>query len=139
MEIDPGVRIGHIHLKVADLERSLLFYHGVLGFDITQRIGDSWAFLSAGGYHHHLALNTQESLGGLPPPPGATGLYHLAIVYPTRAALADALRRLMAAGIPLDGASDHGVSVALYLRDPDDNGASCAGTVPPVHSPPNPQ
>ena len=122
MAIDPGVRIGHVHLKVADLERSLEFYHGVLGFDITQRIGDSAAFLSAGGYHHHIGLNTWESLGGSPPPPGTTGLYHLAIVYPTRAALADALRRLIAAGIALDGASDHGVSEALYLRDPDDNG-----------------
>jgi len=138
MEIDPGVRIGHIHLKVADLERSLLFYHGVLGFDITQRIGDSWAFLSAGGYHHHLALNTQESLGGLPPPPGATGLYHLAIVYPTRAALADALRRLMAAGIPLDGASDHGVTEALYLQDPDDNGVELYWDRPREDWPTNP-
>jgi len=138
MEIDPGVRIGHIHLKVADLERSLLFYHGVLGFDITQRIGDSWAFLSAGGYHHHLALNTQESLGGLPPPPGATGLYHLAIVYPARAALADALRRLMAAGIPLDGASDHGVTEALYLQDPDDNGVELYWDRPREDWPTNP-
>ena len=138
MEIDPGVRIGHIHLKVADLERSLLFYHGVLGFDITQRIGDSWAFLSAGGYHHHLALNTQESLGGLPPPPGATGLYHLAIVYPTRAALADALRRLMAAGIPLDGASDHGVTEALYLQDPDGNGVELYWDRPREDWPTNP-
>jgi catechol 2,3-dioxygenase len=122
MAIDPGVRIGHIHLKVADLERSLAFYHGVLGFDITLHIGDSAAFLSAGGYHHHLGLNTWESLGGSPPPPGSTGLYHLAIVYPARAALADALRRLLSAGVALDGASDHGVSEALYLRDPDDNG-----------------
>lgn len=122
MAIDPEVRIGHMHLKVADLERSLAFYHGVLGFDITLRVGDSAAFLSAGGYHHHIGLNTWESLGGLPPPPGSTGLFHLAIVYPTRAALADALRRLIAAGIALDGASDHGVSEALYLRDPDDNG-----------------
>ena len=122
MAIDPEVRIGHTHLKVADLERSLAFYHGVLGFDITLRVGDSAAFLSAGGYHHHIGLNTWESLGGLPPPPGSTGLYHLAIVYPTRAALADALRRLIAAGWTLDGASDHGVSEALYLRDPDDNG-----------------
>ncbi len=138
MEIDPSVRIGHIHLKVADLERSLLFYHGVLGFDITQRIGDSWAFLSAGGYHHHLALNTQESLGGLPPPPGATGLYHLAIVYPTRAALADALRRLMAAGIPLDGASDHGVTEALYLQDPDQNGVELYWDRPREDWPTNP-
>ncbi len=122
MAIDPCVRIGHTHLKVADLERSLAFYHGVLGFDITLRVGNSAAFLSAGGYHHHLGLNTWESLGGSPPPPGSTGLYHLAIVYPTRAVLADALRRLLAAGVALDGASDHGVSEALYLRDPDENG-----------------
>ena len=120
--IDPQVRMGHVHLKVADLERALGFYEGVLGLEITQRIGDSAAFLSAGGYHHHLGLNTWESLGGSPPPPGTTGLYHVALVYPTRAALADALRRLIAAGIPLEGASDHGVSEALYLRDPDDNG-----------------
>jgi catechol 2,3-dioxygenase len=120
--IDPGVRIGHVHLKVADLERALDFYQGVLGFEVTQRMGDSAAFISAGGYHHHIGLNTWESLGGSPPPPSATGLYHIAIVYPTRAALADALRRLVAANIPLDGASDHGVSEALYLRDPDGNG-----------------
>lgn len=121
-EIDPGTRIGHVHLKVADLERSLAFYHGVLGFAVTLRVGDSAAFVSAGGYHHHIGLNTWKSLGGLPPPPGTTGLYHIAIAYPTRAALADALRRLMAAGIPLDGASDHGVSEALYLHDPDEIG-----------------
>ena len=120
--IDPGVRIGHVHLKVADLERSIRFYNGVLGFEVTQRYGSQAAFLSAGGYHHHIGLNTWESLGGSPPPPGSTGLYHTAILYPTRRALADALRRLMAAGIPLDGASDHGVSEALYLRDPDENG-----------------
>jgi catechol 2,3-dioxygenase len=120
--IDPGVDIGHVHLKVADLERALAFYSGVLGFELTQRLGASAAFLSAGGYHHHIALNTWESEGGSPPPPGRTGLYHLAIRYPTRAALADALRRLRDAGITLDGASDHGVSEALYLRDPDDNG-----------------
>ncbi|MGI8770348.1 MAG: VOC family protein [Acidobacteriaceae bacterium] len=120
--IAPGTRIGHVHLKVAALERSLAFYVGVLGFQVTQRIGDSAAFLAAGGYHPHIGLNTWESLGGSPPPPGATGLYHLAIVYPSRAHLADALRRLLAAGIPLDGASDHGVSEALYLRDPDANG-----------------
>ena len=120
--IDRGVRIGHVHLKVADLERALKFYCGVLGFELTQRRGDSAAFVSAGGYHHHIALNTWESLGGSPPPPNSTGLYHLAILYPTRAALADALCRLIAAGIALDGASDHGVSEALYLRDPDHNG-----------------
>jgi len=120
--IDPGTRIGHVHLKVADMERSLRFYRDVLGFEVMQQVGSSAAFLSAGGYHHHLGLNTWESAGGKPPPPGTTGLYHTAIVYPTRAALADALRRLIAAGIPLDGASDHGVSEALYLRDPDENG-----------------
>jgi catechol 2,3-dioxygenase len=120
--IDPGARIGHVHLKVADLERALAFYCGVLGFELTQRFGGDAAFVSAGGYHHHIGLNTWESRGGSPPPPGATGLYHLAILYPTRAALADALRRLLAAGIDLEGASDHGVSEALYLRDPDDNG-----------------
>jgi catechol 2,3-dioxygenase len=117
-----GVRIGHVHLKVADLERALSFYVGVLGFELMQRRGREAAFLSAGGYHHHIALNTWESLGGSPPPPGATGLYHLAILNPTRAALGDALRRVMAAGITLDGASDHGVSEALYLRDYDQNG-----------------
>ena len=120
--IDPGSRIGHVHLKVADLERALAFYCGVLGFELTQRYGPGAAFVSAGGYHHHIGLNTWESQGGSPPPPGATGLFHLAILYPTRAALGDALRRLEAAGIPLDGASDHGVSEALYLRDPDQNG-----------------
>lgn len=120
--IAPGVRIGHVHLKVASIERALAFYCGVLGFELTQRFGDGAAFLSAGGYHHHIGLNTWESLGGSPPPPGTTGLYHLAILYPTRAQLGDALRRLVAAQIPLDGASDHGVSEALYLRDPDDNG-----------------
>ena len=122
MAIDPGTRIGHVHLKVADLERSLRFYRDVLGFEVTLQMGSSAAFLSAGGYHHHLGLNTWESAGGKPPPPGTTGLYHAAIVYPTRAALADALRRLVAAGIPLEGASDHGVSEALYLHDPDENG-----------------
>jgi catechol 2,3-dioxygenase len=119
--IDPGTRIGHAHLKVADLERALDFYIGVLGFELTQR-REGAAFVSAGGYHHHIGLNTWESRGGSPPPPGTTGLYHVAILYPTRAALADGLRRLIAAGIPLDGASDHGVSEALYLRDPDGNG-----------------
>jgi len=117
-----GTRIGHVHLKVADLERALSFYCGVLGFELMQRRGNQAAFISAGGYHHHIGLNTWDSAGGSPPPPGTTGLYHLAILYPTRAALADALRRLMAADIELDGASDHGVSEALYLRDYDQNG-----------------
>jgi catechol 2,3-dioxygenase len=120
--VHPETSIGHIHLKVADLDRALAFYHGVLGFEITVKFGDSAAFLSAGGYHHHIGLNTWESLGGQPPAPGTTGLYHTAILYPTRAALADALHRLIAANVPLDGASDHGVSEALYLRDPDGNG-----------------
>lgn len=120
--IDPGTRIGHVHLKVADLERSLAFYCGVLGFSLTQRYGRQAAFVSAGGYHHHLGLNTWDSRGGRPPAPGTTGLFHAAILYPTRPALADALQRLIAARIPLDGASDHGVSEALYLRDPDENG-----------------
>lgn len=120
--IDPGVTIGHVHLKVADLERALGFYCGVLGFQLTQRYGTQAAFISAGGYHHHIGLNTWESLGGSPPHRGSTGLFHTAILYPTRAALADALRRLLDARIGLDGASDHGVSQALYLRDPDQNG-----------------
>jgi catechol 2,3-dioxygenase len=120
--IDPRVDIGHVHLKVADLDRALAFYQGVLGFEVTQRMGTSAAFLSAGGYHHHIGLNTWESQGGKPPGRGTTGLFHLAIRYPDRAALGDALRRLEQARIPLDGASDHGVSEALYLRDPDENG-----------------
>lgn len=120
--IDPDTRIGHVHLKVADLERALGFYVGVLGFELQQKMGSHAAFISAGAYHHHIGLNTWESRGGQPPALGTTGLYHLAILYPTRAALADALRRLWAAGIELDGAADHGVSEALYLRDPDDNG-----------------
>ena len=120
--IHPATRIGHVHLKVADLERALGFYRDVLGFELTQRLGPSAAFLSAGGYHHHIGLNIWESAGGRPPAEGATGLYHLAILYPTRTELGDALRRLMKARIPLEGASDHGVSEALYLRDPDDNG-----------------
>jgi catechol 2,3-dioxygenase len=120
--INPGVRIGHVHLKVADLDRALAFYCGVLGFELMQRLGAQAAFISAGGYHHHIGLNTWESRGGPQPPPGTTGLYHLAVLYPTRSALADALRRLIAADIPLDGASDHGVSEALYLSDPDGNG-----------------
>jgi catechol 2,3-dioxygenase len=122
MTIDPRVDIGHVHLKVADLERSLGFYHGVLGLEITQRMDDEAAFLSAGGYHHHIALNTWQSRGGSPPPPGSTGLFHVAIRYPDRRTLADAVRRVVDAGIPLSGASDHGVSEAIYLRDPDDNG-----------------
>jgi catechol 2,3-dioxygenase len=120
--IHPGVRMGHVHLKVADLERALRFYRDVLGFEVTQRIGNSAAFVSGGGYHHHIGLNTWESAGGKAPAPGTTGLYHLAIVYPSEAALGDALKRLVIAGIPLDGAADHGVSEALYLRDPDGNG-----------------
>lgn len=120
--ISPGTRIGHVHLKVADIGRALAFYCGVLGFELQQRFGDQAAFISAGGYHHHIGLNTWESRGGRPPAPGTTGLYHLAILYPTRADLADALLRLDAAGIALDGASDHGVSQALYLSDPDGNG-----------------
>jgi catechol 2,3-dioxygenase len=120
--IDRRVAVGHVHLKVADLDRAVAFYAGGLGFEITQRFGRQAAFLSAGGYHHHLGLNTWESRGGSPPPRGATGLYHVAFVYPTRAALADALRRLIAHGIALDGAADHGVSQALYLHDPDGNG-----------------
>ena len=120
--IHPDVRIGHVHLKVANLERALIFYRDVLGFELTQRYGDEAAFLSAGGYHHHIGLNTWESAGGKPPPSGSTGLYHLAIAYPTRAELTDALRRVLRAGIPLEGASNHGVSEAIYLRDPDGNG-----------------
>jgi catechol 2,3-dioxygenase len=130
-----GVRIGHVHLKVADLERSLAFYHDVLGFEVTQRSGTEVAFLSAGGYHHHIGLNTWESAGGAPPSPGTTGLYHLAILYPTRVALAGALQRLIAAGVMLDGASDHGVSEALYLRDPDDNGVELYRDRPPEQWP----
>jgi catechol 2,3-dioxygenase len=117
-----GTRIGHVHLKVADLERALGFYCGVLGFELMQRLGSDAAFISADGYHHHIGLNTWESKGGHPPPPGTTGLFHTAILYPTRPALADALHRALSAGIQLDGASDHGVSEALYLRDPDENG-----------------
>jgi catechol 2,3-dioxygenase len=120
--IDSGVDIGHVHLKVADIDRALGFYCDVLGFELTQRFGEQAAFVSAGGYHHHIGLNTWESKGGSPPPRGATGLYHFAIRYPSRRALADALRRLLKAGVPLEGASDHGVSEALYLRDPDQNG-----------------
>jgi catechol 2,3-dioxygenase len=120
--IDPGVDIGHVHLKVADVDRALDFYCGVLGFELQQRYGDDAAFVSAGGYHHHIGLNSWQSKGGSPPPPRATGLYHVAIRYPSRRSLADALRRLAEAGVPLGGASDHGVSEALYLEDPDGNG-----------------
>ena len=120
--LDPQVRIGHVHLKVADLERAIAFYRDTLGFELTQRMGDSAAFLSAGGYHHHVGLNVWESRGGAPPPRGSTGLYHFAILYPTRRALAEALQRLLGGGVHLEGASDHGVSEALYLRDPDGNG-----------------
>jgi catechol 2,3-dioxygenase len=121
-KIDENVRIGHVHLKVADIERSLSFYCDVLGFHITQRYGDSAVFIAAGDYHHHIGLNSWESKGGSPPAHGSTGLYHTAILYPTRCSLADALRRITEAGLTLDGASDHGVSEALYLRDPDHNG-----------------
>ncbi len=120
--IDPGADIGHVHLKVADLDRALAFYTEVLGFELTQRYGDEAAFVSAGGYHHHIGLNTWHSRGGQPPPPGSTGLFHLAIRYPTRRALATALQRLLDHGVSLGGASDHGVSEALYLSDPDGNG-----------------
>lgn len=120
--IDAGVRIGHVHLKVADLDRALKFYCGVLGFELQQKFGTQAAFISAGGYHHHIGLNTWESAGGSPPPPRSTGLYHVAILYPTRALLADAVRRVLAANVELDGAADHGVSEAIYLRDPDGNG-----------------
>ena len=133
--IDAGVRIGHVHLKVADLDRALRFYCGVLGFELTQRYGPQAAFVSAGGYHHHIGLNTWDSEGGSPPPPGATGLFHLAILYPRRAALADALRRLTAADVALDGASEHGVSQALYLRDPDGNGVELYWDRPPAEWP----
>ena len=136
--LHPEVRIGHVHLKVADLERALAFYRDVLGFELTQRYGSQAAFLSAGGYHHHIGLNTWESSGGSPPPPGTTGLYHLAILYPTRTELADALRRLFAAGIPLEGAADHGVSEALYLRDPDGNGVELYWDRPREQWPRNP-
>lgn len=134
-----AVRIGHIHLKVSDLDRALAFYRDVLGFEVTQRMGNQVAFLSAGDYHHHLGLNTWESAEGRPPPTGTTGLYHLAILYPTRAELGDALRRLVKAGIPLEGASDHGVSEALYLRDPDDNGVELYWDRPKEEWPRTPQ
>ena len=136
--IDAGAKIGHVHLKVADVERALGFYRDVLGFELMQRYPGA-AFVSAGGYHHHIALNTWESQGGSPPPRGTTGLFHLAILYPTRAALADALKRLMAADIPLDGASDHGVSEALYLRDPDENGVELYWDRPEAEWPRTPE
>ena len=135
--IAAGTRIGHVHLKVADLDRALGFYRDVLGFEVMQRYGDQAAFVSAGGYHHHIGLNTWESKGGHPPPPGSTGLFHAAILYPTRAALADALYRVMQAGIVLDCASDHGVSEALYLRDPDQNGVELYRDRPPEEWPRN--
>jgi catechol 2,3-dioxygenase len=122
MAIDPRVDIGHVHLKVSNIDRSLEFWSGVLGFDVFARMGDQAAFISAGGYHHHIGLNTWESKDAGPPPRNTTGLFHVAVRYPDRAALADALRRVIAAGIPIDGASDHGVSEAIYLRDPDENG-----------------
>ncbi len=137
--IAPGTRIGHVHLKVADLDRALAFYCGVLGFQLMQRYGTQAAFISAGGYHHHIGLNTWESLGGTPPPPGHTGLYHTAILYPTRADLANALRRLRSARVALDGASDHGVSEALYLRDPDGNGVELYWDRPPDKWPRTPE
>ena len=133
--IDPRVDIGHVHLRVADLERSLAFYCGVLGFQLVQSFGTGAAFVSAGGYHHHIGLNTWESRGGSPPPPGSTGLYHVAIRYPDRRTLGDALRRLRAGGIELDGAADHGVSEALYLRDPDGNGIELYRDRPPEEWP----
>jgi catechol 2,3-dioxygenase len=136
--IDTGVRIGHVHLKVAYLQRALGFYCGVLGFSLMQRFGDQAAFISAGGYHHHIGLNTWESRGGRPPAPGTTGLYHTAILYPTRAALGDALRRLIAAKVQLTGASDHGVSDALYLDDPDGNGVELYWDRPQAEWPVNP-
>jgi catechol 2,3-dioxygenase len=136
--LDPAVDIGHVHLKVADLDRAIDFYRDVLGFDLMQRMGDQAAFLSAGGYHHHIGLNTWESKGGSPAPPGHTGLYHTAIRYPDRKSLADALRRLVDAGIQLDGASDHGVSEALYLRDPDGNGVELYHDRPKEEWPRNP-
>ena len=136
--IDPRVDIGHVHLKVADLERALDFYVGVLGFELQQRMGDEAAFISAGGYHHHLGLNTWESRGGNPPPRGSTGLYHTAIRYPDRAQLGDALRRLVDARVPLTGASDHGVSEALYLDDPDGHGVELYWDRPPEEWPREP-
>ena len=131
----PETRVGHVHLKVADLDRAIAFYSGVLGFELMQRYGPQAAFLGAGGYHHHIGLNTWESAGGTPPPPGHTGLYHSAFLYPDRAALGRVLARVIAAGIPLDGAADHGVSEAIYLRDPDGNGVELYRDRPPEEWP----
>jgi catechol 2,3-dioxygenase len=138
MSIDPRVDIGHVHLKVSDIERAIAFYEGVLGFEVMLRARDEAAFLSAGGYHHHIGLNTWESKGAGPPPRNTTGLYHTAIRYPDRKALAEALRRVVQAGIPVSGASDHGVSEAIYLRDPDDNGVELYRDRPPEEWPKNP-
>ncbi len=131
--IPAGTKIGHVHLKVADLQRALGFYVDVLGFEVQKLSGDQAAFISAGGYHHHIGLNTWESKGGSPPPPGSTGLYHTAILYPTRVDLANAFKRVLAAGVPLDGAADHGVSIALYFRDPDQNGIELYWDKPERH------
>ena len=138
MSIDPRVDIGHVHLKVSDIDRAIAFYEGVLGFEVMLRARDEAAFLSAGGYHHHIGLNTWESKGAGPPPRNTTGLYHTAIRYPDRKALAEALRRVVQAGIPVSGASDHGVSEAIYLRDPDDNGVELYRDRPREEWPKNP-
>ena len=134
----PATRVGHVHLKVSDLEKAIVFYRDVLGFEVTMRYGHQAAFLSAGGYHHHIGLNTWESAGGTPPPPGSTGLYHTAFLFPDRSSLAAVLKRVVEAGIPLDGASDHGVSEALYLRDPDQNGVELYRDRPSEEWPRNP-
>ena len=136
--IPAGTRIGHVHLKVSNLQRALDFYVGVLGFELQQMYGSQAAFISAGGYHHHIGLNTWESEGGSPPPPGTTGLFHVAILYPERADLANALKKLVAHGVQLDGASDHGVSEALYLRDPEQNGIELCWDKPEAQWPRNP-
>jgi catechol 2,3-dioxygenase len=138
MSLPPETRVGHVHLKVADLDRAIAFYSGVLGFDVVARYGTQAAFLSAGGYHHHIGLNTWESLGGSPPPPGQTGLYHTAFLFPDRKSLANVLKRLAEAGHPLTGASDHGVSEALYLDDPDGNGVELYRDRPEADWPRNP-
>ncbi len=137
MSIDPRVDIGHVHLKVSDIDRSLEFWHGVLGFDVMHRYGEEAVFLSAGGYHHHIGLNTWQSKGGPPPAPGTTGLFHVAIRYPDRATLAKAVQQVIDAGVPLDGASDHGVSEAIYLRDPDGNGVELYRDRPREEWPPD--